>query len=322
MSSSHLAVGVDLGGSHVAAAVVDAGANIVTHCDKAIDRRRQSEEIIENDIIDVIEKSISALGERKQSVQGISIGIPGRTDHQNGICVYAPNLKWHHVNVRAPIESRLGLPVFIINDARAMAMGEKIFGNGRGVSDFVCLALGTGLGGGIVMNGKLHLGCDEGAGEVGHITVKPRGPKCGCGNYGCAEAFVSGPNIVKRAKKQLKNPSVVSLLREEEIITPKVIYEAAAKGDKLSLKIWEDTGEYLGIAMATIATVINPRRFLFSGKISRAIDFFLPSARKELEKRAKMIPTEKLEIMRAKFEDNAGLIGNAAHVFESMNLSV
>ena len=312
---NRLAIGVDLGGSHVSAGVVDLNAEIISRAEKDIKKGKGHKGIILEDIYGVIQSSIDMIGDRAKNIKGIGIGIPGRTDSVSGMCVFAPNLGWHNVEIVSILKTKTDLPVTILNDVRAMAAGEKMFGNGKNVDNFVSIAMGTGIGGGIVLNGTLFLGSDEGAGEIGHITIEPDGPVCGCGNKGCVEALASGPAIVQRASKLLdKYPQ--SELCNEKFLSPKIIYDAASRGDKLSLKIWHDTGIYLGRAIAALATSINPRRILFSGKVSRAMDFFLPSLKQELKMRARMVPTEKIEFMNSRFEDDAGIIGNAARVFE------
>ncbi len=315
--SNHLAVGVDLGGSHVNAGIVDMNANIISSSEKDIKKGKKPRDIILDDIYGVINSCLEMIDKKRKFVKGIGIGIPGRTDSKKGVCVYAPNLNWHNVPIRDILQEKTDLPIYILNDVRGMAVGEKVFGNGKGVDNFVSVAMGTGIGGGIVMNGMLYLGAHEGAGEIGHITIDPEGPLCGCGNKGCVEAHSSGPAIVARATKMLPEYPE-SILTKEPYLSPKIIFDAASQGDQLALKIWEDTGVYLGRALAAIATTVNPQRVLFSGKVARALDFFLPALKKELKERARLIPTDEIEFMAARFEDQAGVIGNAARVFEQL----
>lgn len=311
-------IGVDLGGSHVACGCVGLDGEITGYSEREIDRTESPEKIISEKVCGVIFDCMEKIGDLKRNIIGIGIGIPGRTDSKKGICVFAPNLGWHDVDVAGPIGKKTGLPVFILNDARAMAVGEKYFGNGRDCDDFICIAIGTGIGGGIVSGGRLLLGANEAAGEIGHVTVDPDGPECGCGNHGCVEALASRLGIVKRAQEAIKNGEPTIL--KSEGLSSKDVFDAAEKGDGLSLKIWEDTGKYLGRAIASIATTVNPKRILFSGRVSNAWDLFLPSLKKELKERARMVPVEKMEFMRAKFEDNAGIIGNAGRAFEQLGL--
>lgn len=311
-------IGVDLGGSHVACGCVSIDGEITGYSERPVDRTASPEKIISEDVCGVIRDCLEKNAAVRDGIKGIGIGIPGRTDSKNGICVFAPNLGWRDVNVSEPVSREFGLPVFILNDARAMAVGEKHFGNGKGCDNFVCIAVGTGVGGGIVAGGRLLLGANEAAGEIGHITVEPEGPVCGCGNHGCAEALASRLGIVRRAEDAIDAGAETILAREN--LSSKDIYDAAVKGDRLSLKIWEDTGIYLGRAIANIATTVNPERILFSGRVSNAWEFFLPALKKELKERARMVPVEKMEFMKARFEDNAGIVGNAGRAFECLGL--
>ncbi len=318
MKKNDVVIGVDLGGTHVSCGLVDLKGNIFGIYEISVDRTEKPEKIISHDLIGIIKKCIDQKSELKDRIKGIGIGIPGRTDSKNGICVFAPNFNWRNVDIRTPLEQTLNLPTFILNDARAMALGEKYFGNGKGVDDFISIAIGTGIGGGIVAGGTLLMGADEAAGEIGHITVDPDGPQCACGARGCVETLASRLGIVSRAEKMISEGGETELTKER--LSSKGIYEAALRGDKLSMKIWEDTGIYLGRAISSIANIVNPRRILFSGRVSGAIDFFLPALKKELASRTKMAPVDKIEFMRAKFEDNAGIIGSAGRAFEQLGL--
>ncbi len=317
--SKKLAIGVDLGGSHVAAGAVNTEGEIITFSEKNINKSEKAKKIITNDIYGVIAGCLAQLGDDSKYVKGIGMGIPGRTDSKKGLCVFAPNLKWKNVDICTMLKEKTEIPVFILNDVRAMAVGEKEFGNGQGHDNFLCIAMGTGIGGGIISNGQLLLGADEGAGEIGHITVEPDGPLCGCGNRGCVESLASGPAIVIRAMEVLKKYPE-SILHKEEFLSPKIIFHAALNGDKMAQDIWKDTGKYLGRAIATIATTVNPELILFSGKVSGAMELFLPSLKEELKERARMVPTENISFMRAKFESNAGIIGSAARAFECLGI--
>ncbi|MDQ7822738.1 MAG: ROK family protein [Candidatus Eremiobacteraeota bacterium] len=314
-----IVIGVDLGGSHVSAAAVDQKGTLLQFSERDIDNNKSADEILSGDIVPVIQETLEKISGVHAIVKGIGMGIPGRTDGERGVCIFAPNLKWREVQVREPLESLLHVPVFIINDVRAMTVGEKCFGNGRGFNDFICMALGTGIGGGVVANGKLVLGAIEGAGEIGHITVEPEGPLCGCGNKGCMEAFSSGPGVARRAMEALKR-GASSILRDAPEITSKKVFEAAREGDALALEIWRETGIYLGRGLASIITVLNPRRILMAGRVSRAIEFFLPALKEELTSRARMVPPDFTEIVTARFGKDAGMIGTAAFAFEKLEL--
>jgi glucokinase len=319
MNSRHIVIGVDLGGSHVIAAAINEEGATLTSAERSIDSSKTADEIMTGDILPVIQSTMDMLEKDKPYVRGVGMGIPGHTLGEEGICTFAPNLKWRNVQVRKPLEEVLGLPVFIINDVRAATMGEKLFGNGKGIADFICMAIGTGIGGGVVANGRLVKGHGEGAGEIGHITVNPEGPLCGCGSHGCMEAYSSATGITRRAREALANGRE-SILTDYPEVTGKFLNEAAGKGDRLALEIWEETGKYLGIGMSIIVNILNPRRILLAGRVSEAMEFFMPAMKEEIQKRARMVPPDSTEIIKARFGKDAGLIGAGALVFEQLNL--
>jgi glucokinase len=321
--SEKLVVGVDLGGTHAYAGIVNTSGEILLRKETDIDRSLDSGTIINKLIIPTIKEAIRENPDLAESIKAVGMGLPGSIDAKMGICNYSPNLDWHNVRVTQPIEEALGIPVYILNDARTAAMGEKFFGAGRGVSDFVVCAIGTGIGGGIVTNNELLLGDMYSAGEIGHITIFPDGYQCNCGNLGCMEAYASGPNIARRGREaMLENKGSVlwRLVNHLSDLTAQTLFQAAKQGDTTALKVWEDTGKYLGIGFANITHTVNPKRFIMGGRVSRAMEFFLPTLRNELKKRASMVPPDSIEIVPAKLEENAGLIGSASLAFERMGI--
>ncbi|MBI2251375.1 MAG: ROK family protein [Armatimonadetes bacterium] len=183
----------------------------------------------------------------------------------------------------------------------------------------MCLTLGTGIGGGIIINNQLIYGEANGAGEIGHITVNPDGARCNCGNIGCMETEAAGPAIIKRAKAYLKKYKK-GLLRMRKKITPLDVYQAALKRDPLALEVWKETGKYLGIGLANCITILNPEKIIFGGRISQAFPFFIKSLKKEINFRARMIPKNFTKLLQAQLGENAGIIGSACLVFEKLNL--
>lgn len=323
MKEEPVVIGVDLGGTHVWASVVNVKGEVLCKCEKDVDVSLPSEKIIKECVIPVIKEAISK-SPPSTKVYGVGIGVPGRHDSKRGICHFSPNFGWKNVPVTPPIEEEIGIPVYMLNDVGVQALGEKHFGGGKGIDNFVMCAIGTGIGGGIVVNGEILLGTNESAGEIGHITVLPNGPLCNCGNKGCLEALASGPAIARRVKKAM-DENKESLLwyltkGDKSLVTPLLVYEAAKKGDKLSLKIWEETGIYLGIAFANIIHTLDPKIFLIGGRVSGAMEFFLPSLIKEMEKRATMVEKGSVKVKQAHLKENAGIIGAAALAFEKTKI--
>jgi len=323
MAEQKYVIGVDLGGTHAYAGVVNINGEILLRKEIDIDLSLEAEVMIRKLIIPTIKDAIEENEEITDSIAAIGMGIPGRHDSKRGICYFSPNFRWRDVHVTRPIEESLGLPVFMNNDVRTAALGEKHFGAGRGVSHFVVCAIGTGIGGGIVVDGKLILGENEAAGEIGHITVDPDGHQCNCGNFGCMEALASGPNIGRRAREaMLKDKKSLLWEMEEDIwdVTAYTVYKAAKQKDPVALKVWEDTGRYLGIGFASLIHTVNPSRFIIGGRVADAMEFFLPALREEINKRAKMVPPDSVEIVRAQLKENAGLVGSAALALEKIGV--
>jgi len=321
MSDKTLVVGVDLGGTHTYAGVIDTRGEIHIRRETDIDLSENAETIIHESIIPTIRETIEDNPFLAENIKAVGMGIPGNLDSKKGFCFFSPNFKWRNVSVTPPIQEALGIPVYLLNDAGCAAMGEKHFGAGKDIEDFVVCAIGTGIGGGVVSAGKLLLGTQEVAGEIGHLTIDPNGYQCNCGNYGCLEALASGPNIARRGREAMektKDTILWEMVDDLSQLDAFLLYKAAKRGDKLALKIWEDTGVYLGIGFANIVHTLDPQRFIIGGRVANAMEFFLPALKKELNKRATMIPNDSVEIVQAELQENAGMIGAAALAFEKI----
>jgi glucokinase len=196
-----------------------------------------------------------------------------------------------------------------------MTFGEWKFGGGRGVQTMACFTLGTGIGGGLIVNGKLHLGIGGTAGELGHQTIDFNGPRCGCGNHGCLEAFASGPAIAAmgiKAVVQGLTTNIGELVNHDlNRITPKVIYQAALEGDEVAYEIFELAGYYIGIAVANVLVNVGARKVVIGGGVSQAGDLLLDPIRREVKRRSSVIPVSEVQIVLAELGTNAGLIGAA-----------
>ncbi|MCD6309490.1 MAG: ROK family protein [Candidatus Eremiobacteraeota bacterium] len=304
-------IGVDLGGTHVAAAVVDISGKVFYQSELPVDISLTPDEIFEKSIFPAIE---TAINKAPGKISGIGMGLPGHIDSRTGICRFSPNFQWHNVEVTSRLTDRFGLNSFVMNDVRVATLGEQRFGAGRGIDNFVLMAIGTGIGGGIINNGELVMGALESAGEIGHMTILPDGPPCNCGNRGCLEVLCSGPNIARRYREALEKGEgeLPPGLNSIDEATAKTIHRAAIAGDTLSLKIWEETGRYLGIGISNLITILNPDRVLLGGRVAKAIDLFLPVLKEEINRRVHMVPKNFTEIVPAALGENAGMMGGAA----------
>ncbi|MGH3898922.1 MAG: ROK family glucokinase [Pseudonocardiaceae bacterium] len=264
-----LTIGVDIGGTKVAAGVVDAGGRLVatTHRDTPANDTSQIEHVI-----------VAAVGElsSEYDVEAVGIGAAGFVDAQRATVMFAPNLAWRDEPLQATLARRLGLPVVVENDANAAAWAEVRFGGGRGVDHVVTLTLGTGIGGGIVVNGQLLRGQFGAAAEFGHLTVVPGGRRCGCGLQGCWEQYASGRALEREAQEIARvSPAMAGeLLRlaggRRDAITGRMVTQAAAAGDVAALRCFEVVGTWLGRGLAGLAAILDPGLFVIGGGVSAA----------------------------------------------------
>jgi len=312
--------GCDLGGTNLRAAIVDVEAGTVLHQMSVPTLAREGHDAVMGRMANLFLQLIESAGMQKHEIGGIGIGIPGVLDLEKGETLFLPNLAgtWPHVPVRDTIARLTGLPTALLNDVRSITNGEWRFGAGRGVDTIAVFAIGTGVGGGLVINGQLHLGIGGTGGELGHITIDFNGPRCGCGKYGCLEAYASGPAIAAMGLKAVTQglTTRIAELSEYDLnrITPKLIGEAARAGDEIAIEIYERAGFYLGVTAANVCAAIGPRRIIIAGGVSRAGDLLLNPIRRTLRERVSVMPVEQVEVVQSQLGDNAGVLGVAAWV--------
>jgi glucokinase len=248
---------------------------------------------------------------------GLGVGVPGVFDPSSGHTLFLPNLPgtWRNVPVGPVLHQELGCPVRLINDARAFVLAEATYGAGRGAETVVGLTLGTGIGGGIVLHGRLHEGMDGSAGEIGHHTVDPNGPPCGCGNRGCLETYASGPSIAAqgmRAVAQGMTTRIAGLVEHDlNRITPETIMRAAEQGDAVACDILARAGDALGIGIANMVTVLSPEVVVLGGSVARLGEWLFAPVRAMIRRRCHVTPIERVQILPAALGGDAGVIGAA-----------
>lgn len=319
-------VGVDLGGTNIVSAIVNYQGNIVNRLKVSTLAERGKEATIKR-IIETIHENIVQSTIAIDDITGIGIGAPGPLDIKRGIINFAPNLPgWRDVPLRKILEDEFNTKVVLENDANAAAWGERCFGIGRGVDNLVCFTLGTGIGGGIIIDGKIYHGSNYGAAELGHMTVNKDGPRCNCGNYGCLEAYSSATGIKNRIKNRVKEGIKSKFLSFDdnklfESLRLKSIFETARKGDKLTKGVVEEAISYLGIAIANIVNILNPEMVVLVGGITNEGDKLLIPLRREVKKRAFYSNYKSLKIVIGKLGGNAGVLGAAALLWIPTNCS-
>ena len=310
-------IGVDLGGTNLRAAIADTDTGQIFHQRKCPTLAAEGQEAVTKRIIQLIRELIAEIGESAQAIKGVGIGVPGTPDIDMGIIKLLPNLpgKWLNVPLQAIVEEQVELPVALINDVRAITLGEWTFGAGQGAETLVCLAIGTGIGGGVVMNGEFHLGIGGTAGEFGHHVVEVDGLPCGCGGKGCLELYASGPAIAAMGVKEVMHGHTTRIGEMVDYdlnrIDAEIIFQAARDGDQVANGILNRVGRYLGIAVGNILGTISPQRVIFGGGVSRAGDLLLTPIVQTLNERASVIPVEKVQLVLAELGMNGGLIGAA-----------
>lgn len=310
-------IGCDLGGTNLRAALVDVKSGSILHHMSIPTVAREGHNAVMNRMADLILQLIQSARMTKEDIGGIGIGVPGVLDLEKGETLFLPNLPgtWPHVPLRDTIKKSTGLRTVLLNDVRSITNGEWYFGAGRGVDTLAVFAIGTGIGGGLVINGQLHLGMGGTGGELGHTTIDFNGPRCGCGNYGCLEAYASGPAIAAMGIKAVAQGLTTRIgdmcAYDLNRITPKLIAAAAQTGDEIAIDIYEQAGFYLGVAAANVCAAIGPRRIIIGGGVSQAGDLLLNPIRRTLHERVTVMPIDQVEIVQSQLGDNAGVIGVA-----------
>ncbi|MBQ4178855.1 MAG: ROK family protein [Elusimicrobia bacterium] len=303
-------LGVDMGGTLIKIAIVDDKANVIEEAVVNTDINASPKSVIEN-IVEVFKKF-----KNYNKVKTIGIGIAGDIDFKQGIVRLSPNLpKWNKVQLKKDIEKMTGKKVFVDNDANTAAIGAYWLDIKAKADNMVCVTLGTGVGGGIIINKKLFRGNSGTAGEIGHITVEPDGRKCNCGNYGCAETYIGVRHIVKETidlLKTKKSKYIVKLANNDiEQITPKLLSQAAEKGDVVAKKVWNNAGEKLGILLSDIIDFFNPDCIVLCGGISNAGDLIIKPAKEQIKKRAFKTAAKACKIVVSKYTSKLGVVGAA-----------
>ena len=310
-------IGCDLGGTNLRAAIVDVKNRAVLHQMKIPTLAREGHDAVMQRMADLVLETIRSANLSKEDIGGIGIGVPGVLDLEKGETLFLPNLPgtWPHVPLQATITKLTDLPTVLLNDVRSITYGEWRFGAGRGVDTLAVFAIGTGIGGGLVVNGKLHLGIGGTGGELGHTVIDFNGPRCGCGNYGCLEAYASGPAIAAVGMKAVAQGLTTRLgeMCQYDLnrITPELIAQAAQEGDEIAKEIFEKAGFYLGIAAGNVCSAIGPRRIIITGGVAQAGGLLLEPMRRTLRERVTVMPIDQVDIVRSQLGNNAGVTGVA-----------
>jgi len=304
-------IGIDVGGTNIKIALVSDKGSII-YSNSIPTRAEMGYEYTVNSMKEAISELMKETKTNSKSIEGIGFGFPGQIDYKKGIVRLAPNVPgWVDVPISQIMEKEFKIPTRVDNDVRCAALGELNYGAGIGCENLVCITIGTGIGSGIVINGKLVRGASNAAGELGHIKLDINGgPLCGCGDRGCLEAFASGPSIVALAEEYIKGGKSTKYreLANPEI-TPYVVSEAAKQGDAVAKRIFTIIGEYIGVGLASVVNLLNPEKIIIGGGVSLAGDILFNPIKETIIKRAMPISSAAVEIVPAKLGNTAGVIG-------------
>ena len=314
-------IGVDLGGTNIVAGAMtlDGSQHLNTRSiptnaslgDEGVAERMVT--LVEG----VIHDTMRQTGVQRSDFVGVGVGAPGPLDRERGVVLVAPNLGWLNFPLRDRIHDRLALPTTLDNDANCATFGEWWQGAARGARNVVGLTIGTGIGGGLILNGALYHGASDMAGEVGHTTIDLNGRHCKCGNYGCLEAYASAPAIATRAREVLVReegestmPAMVQGRFED--ITAQTVYDAAKEGDPVASEIVRDTARYLGAGVANLLNIFNPDTVVIAGGVTAAGDALFVPLRAEVRRRAFGPAVRAVKIVPGTLPGTAGVVGAVA----------
>ncbi|MBR6765208.1 MAG: ROK family protein [Clostridia bacterium] len=302
-------IGVDLGGTNIAVGLVDENYKIVNRMSTPTDPERRFGTIMK-DMGDIVNKLIKESGITLQDVKYIGIGAPGVLDNEKGTVTDNSNIHWENFPIRSELQKYVDKPVYLGNDANVAAWAEYVSGCAKGVKNFIMLTLGTGVGGGIIINGKLITGSHNIAAEIGHITYKAGGNQCGCGNKGCVEAYCSATALIKAAVKDLdKHPD--SVIAKAEKVNARVVVDAAREGDEYGTMLFEQYTDDLAQVIASIINFLDPDIIALGGGVANAGEFLLKPVREKLKSYVTFASMLATEVLQAEMGNDAGIIGAA-----------
>ncbi|MDP8257767.1 MAG: ROK family protein [Candidatus Alcyoniella australis] len=308
------AIAIDLGGSRIKYGLVDESGKII---------QRGSEPTGPLDVEQVAQRLAQRINALKQRAAvlgldcvGAGLGVPGGIYEDRARISQSPNFPgWIDVDLRSPLVAACDLPVFLENDANAAAVGEHWIGGGRSFKHMMLYTLGTGVGSGLILDGRLWRGAFGMASEAGHICVDPDGPACGCGSHGCAEQFASAPAMVRRARQLIELGGGRLMLElaagDLQSINAKVIAQAALEGDAQAAQVYREAGEALGRSCSAVLNVLNVELFLFGGGVGASYDLLETHIRSEITLRTFRIPAQRVKLGRAQLGNDAGMVGAA-----------
>ncbi|MBV9880142.1 MAG: ROK family protein [Gemmatirosa sp.] len=319
-NATRYVVGVDLGGTNIVVGVMPEDGSREIAMRSQPTRADLGSEVVVDRICQMVEDAITVTraetGASREDFLGVGIGAPGPLDRKRGVVVVAPNLGWRDLPLRDLVQDRVHLPATLDNDANCATLGEWWTGAARGASNVVGITIGTGIGGGLILDGRLYHGASDMAGEIGHTTIDSNGRRCKCGNYGCLEAYTSGPAIAERAREALAIGEASMLLDlvqgRPERITAQTVYDASERGDAMAREVVRDTARFLGAGIANLLNVFNPDVVVVAGGVTQAGNALFEPLNAEVRRRAFRPAVDACRIVPGILPGTAGVVGAVA----------
>jgi glucokinase len=313
-------IGVDFGGTNVKLALVKFSKDDfkIEGFSSFQTKDYNRDELIEQLVIRIIKLKAESTYKGNR-VRGVGIGVPGRVDFNKGMVFDLTNVPgWKNVMLKEALQSKIKIPVLVDNDANLMALAESKFGAAKGHKDCICVTMGTGIGGGVVLDGRIYRGVNFAAGEIGHMTINENGPLCVCGGKGCIERYIGNKFILEEATKRLRS-GAKSIIRNQIAgrytnLTLEMLTKAARKKDQFSMLIWQEVGTHMGAVLANVVNLLNPEIIVIGGGVANAGSLILDPIRRTVKERAFQVCCRNLKIVPSKFKEKAGIIGAASLV--------
>jgi glucokinase len=320
MKPQEFVIGVDLGGTNIVVGAMSIDGSETHGMHSQPTGADQGADGVIARMVGMVEatitQTITTTGVSRNAFVGVGVGAPGPLDRERGLVLLTPNLGWRDIALRDRIAEGTRLPASLDNDANCATYGEWWVGAARGARNVVGMTIGTGIGGGLILNGQLYHGASDVAGEIGHTTIDQNGRRCGCGNYGCLEAYASGPAIAERAREALAfdEASLLPGMVDGDLsrITAQTVYAAAAEGDAVAREVVRDTARYLGTGIANLLNIFNPDVVVIAGGVTQAGDALFEPLRAEVRRRAFKPAVDACRIVPGALPGTAGVVGAAA----------
>ena len=310
---------IDLGGTKIIAAIISPQYQLMAK-EYHLTLAEQGPEVLIDRILSAIDHILSARNITLSQLHSISIAAAGAIDLEQGLITLSPNLPgWHDIPLRDIVSEKYKINTLLINDANAAALGEHELGAGKGVSNLILVTVGTGIGGGIIINGRLYAGVSGSAGEVGHMTIAVNGPRCSCGNIGCWEMLASGTAMAREAIRRISHGerSILTEMVKGKIenITAEKVEKAARRGDSLALEVISQIATYLGVGMVNLVNIFNPEVIIVGGGVAKMGDLLLEPAWQVVSERAFKLAAGAVRIVPAQLGEDAGVLGAAVFAY-------